>query len=348
MKALVKYGLAAGAIELRDEPSPAPRADEVLLRVAACAVCGSDLAMYRGTFDHPMKIPVVMGHEFAGTIEQVGHGVEDWTPGDRVACETAAHICGKCAYCRSGDYNMCPERKGFGYGCDGAFAEYVVAPARLLHRLPDSLPFVHAALTEPAAGALHGLRLNTRLAAGTSALVLGPGPIGLFALQHLRNAGVNPIFVAGVGCDHDRLELARELGAHRTIVVGSEDPRKIIREGGDGLGVHCVVEASGAPQSLDLALDVVRPLGTIVRIGMSDKPLPFGLNRLTAKAVNLQGTWSHTYEDWEGVLHMVQTGQLRISPMVSKVYPLGQWHDAFEDALAGRVVKAVIEPSGSV
>ena len=346
MKALVKYGLEAGAIELREIPIPEPRPGEVLLRVGACAVCGSDLAMYRGTFDHPMKIPVVMGHEFAGTIEQVGHGVKDWQPGDRVACETAAHICGRCAYCRSGDYNMCPERKGFGYGYDGAFAGYVAAPARLLHRLPDGLSFAQAALTEPAAGALHGLQLNNNLKPGDSALVLGPGPIGLFALQHLRNAGCNPIFIAGLGRDRDRLDLALELGAHRAIDLEREDAREIVRAAGDGLGVRCVVEASGAPQSLDLALDVVRPLGTIVRVGMSDKPLPFGLNRLTAKAVNLQGTWSHNYADWERILHLVQTGQLRMAPMVSKVYPLVDWQEAFEDALAGRVVKAVIEPAG--
>jgi len=344
MKALVKTELRAGAVELCEWPMPVPRSDEVLLRVGACAVCGSDLAMYQGTFDHPMNLPVVMGHEFAGTIEQVGHAVHGWAPGDRVVCETAAYICGVCAYCRAGDYNVCPERKGFGYGCDGAFAEYVAAPARLLHRLPDGLPFLHAALTEPAAGALHGLRLSGQLRAGDAALVIGPGAIGLFAMQHLRNAGCNPVFVVGLGRDRKRLELALKLGASRTIELEQEDARAVIRQVGDGFGVDCVVEASGAPQSLDLALDVVRPLGTIVRIGMSDQPLPFGLNRLTAKAVNLQGTWSHNYADWERVLHLVQTGQLQMAPLVSKVYPLTDWRAAFEDALAGRVVKAVIEP----
>lgn len=344
MKALVKTGLEAGAVELRDLPTPTPGPDEVLLRVGACAVCGSDLAMYRGTFEHPMNVPVVMGHEFAGTIEQVGSGVTGWQPGDRVACETAAHICGVCAYCRAGDYNLCPQRKGFGYGCDGAFAEYVAVPTRLLHRLPDGLPFAQAALAEPAAGALHGLRLNPQLQAGDAALVLGPGPIGLFAVQHLRNAGCNPIFVAGLGRDAGRLELALTLGAHRAIDIEREDVREIVGRSGDGLGVACVVEATGAPQSLDLALDVVRPLGVIVRIGLGDRPLPFGLNRLTAKAVTLQGTWSHNYADWERVLHLAQTGQLQMAPLVSRMYPLSDWQSAFEDALAGRVVKAVIEP----
>ncbi len=344
MKALVKHGMEAGAVELREVPVPEPGAGEVLLKVGACAICGSDIAMYSGTFDHPMTIPVVMGHEFAGTVEKLGHGVKGWQPGDRVASETAARICGDCVYCRSGNYNMCPQRMGFGYGCDGAFAEYVCVPARLLHRLPDGLPFAHAALSEPAAGALNGVRRNADLQPGDAALVLGPGPIGLFALQHLRNAGCNPIFIAGLERDRERLELALQLGAHRAIYLEHEDAREIIATAGDGLGVHYVVEASGAPAALDLALDVIRPLGTITRIGMSDKPLPFGMNRLTCKAVNLQGTWSHNYTHWDRVLHLMTTGQLQIEPMVTRVYALNDWQQAFADAVAGRVVKAVIEP----
>jgi L-iditol 2-dehydrogenase len=344
MKALVKHSMEAGAVELREMPVPEPGPGEVLLKVAACAVCGSDLAMYRGTFDHPMKVPVVMGHEFAGTVEKVGHAVTGWKAGDRVASETAARICGNCVYCRSGNYNMCSERMGFGYGCDGAFAEYVAVPVRLLHRLPGGLSFLQAALTEPAAGALHGVRQNNTLQAGDSALILGPGAIGLFALQHVRNAGCAPIFIAGLDRDNARLDLALKLGAHRAIRLEAEDAREIICASGDGLGVHCVVEASGAPQALDLALDVVRPLGTITRIGMSDKPLPFGLNRLTAKAVNLQGTWSHNYVDWERVLHLVETGKLQMEPMIGKIYPLEDWKQAFEDAMSGRIVKAVVEP----
>ena len=344
MKALVKYSMEAGAVELREIPVPEPGPGEVLLQIEACAVCGSDLAMYRGTFDHPMKIPVVMGHEFAGTVDRVGHAVTGWKPGDRVACETAAQICGNCVYCRSGNYNMCSERMGFGYGCDGAFAKYVAVPARMLHRLPADLPFPQAALAEPAAGALHCVQQNHTLQAGDSALILGPGAIGLFALQHVRNAGGSPIFIAGLDRDSARLELALKLGAHRAIYLEREDAREIIHASGDGLGVHYIVEASGAPQALDLALDVIRPLGTITRIGMSDKSLPFGLNRLTAKAVNLQGTWSHNYADWERVLHLVETGQLQIEPMIGKIYPLEDWQQAFEDAMSGRIVKAVIEP----
>jgi len=344
MRGLVKTSLAAKAMELRELPVPEPAAGEALLKVGAAAICGSDLAMYRGAFEHPMQVPVVMGHEFAGTVAALGHGVTRAAVGDRVASETAARICGQCVYCRSGAYNVCPERQGFGYGVDGAFAEYVSVPARLLHRIPDHLPFPHAALTEPAAGAHHGVELRHCLRPGDSTLVIGPGPIGLFALQFAHLAGAAPLLVAGIGRDRERLELALRLGADRAIDLDTEDARAIVRAIGDGLGVHYVVEATGAPQALDLALDVVRPLGVITRIGLGDPPLPFGLNRLTAKAVHLQGTWSHNFADWERVLHLMGTGQLQVEPLVSRVYPLGEWQAAFEDAAAGRVVKAVLEP----
>lgn len=344
MQAIVKTSLEAGAVELREAPVPEPGFGEVLLRVGAAAVCGSDLAMYRGTFDHPMRVPVILGHEFAGTVEKLGPGVDGVCIGDRVACETAARVCGRCTYCRTGAYNMCPERKGFGYGVDGAFAEFVAAPVRLLHRLPDGMPFAHAALTEPAAGALHGLNLHHALRPGDSTLVLGPGPIGLFALQHALIAGASPLLIAGLHRDRARLDLALSLGADRAIDLEEEDPREIVKGIGDGLGVQYVVEATGAPASLDLALDVVRPLGVITRIGMSDRPLPFGLNRLTAKAVQLQGTWSHTYDDWERVLHLMSTGRLDCASIASHTYPLRDWRDAFEDMLASRIVKAILEP----
>lgn len=344
MKALVKYGLEPKALELRELPVPKPGAGEILLRVGAAAICGSDLAMYRGTFDHPMQVPVIMGHEFAGTVEAIGHGVRGVEIGERVTCETAAHICGRCLYCRSGHYNMCPARKGFGYGTDGAFAEYVTVPARLLHRVPDDVPLSHAALTEPAAGAYHGVYLNHNPQPGEAVLIIGPGPIGLLTLQHIRNAGCKPIVIAGLARDRDRLELARRLGADLALTVEENDPRGTVRTFGDGLGFHYVVEATGAPQALDLALDVIRPLGTITRIGMSDQPLPFGLNRLTTKAVQLQGTWSHNYSDWERVLHLMGTGQLQVAPLISRTYPLNEWAQAFEDALSGRAVKAILEP----
>lgn len=344
MKALVKTSLEAGAIELRDAPIPTPSADEVLLRVEAAAVCGSDLAMYRGAFDHPMQVPVIMGHEFAGTVAGLGEGVDAYAVGDRVACETAARVCGTCIFCRSGAYNMCPSRKGFGYGVDGAFAEFVAAPARLLHRLPSGLPFAHAALTEPAAGAFHGLHMNHSIRPGDSALIIGPGPIGLFALQHARIAGAGPLLVAGLTRDRQRLDLALRLGADRAIDLETENARDIVKSLGDGLGTHYVVEATGAPQALDLALDVVRPLGVITRIGMSDRSLPFGMNRLTTKAVQLQGTWSHTYDDWERVLHLMGAGQIDMDAMASRLYPLSDWRQAFEDALACRVVKAILQP----
>ncbi len=162
-------------------PVPSPVQAEVLLKVGACAICGVTLPFIAARSITPMTIPGGDGHEFAGTVEKFGHGVKGWQPGTASRAKPPPELRRLCVYCRSGNYNLCPQRMGFGYGCDGAFAEYVCVPARLLHRLPDGLPFAHAALSEPAAGARNGVRRNADLQPGDAALVLGPGPIGLFA-----------------------------------------------------------------------------------------------------------------------------------------------------------------------
>jgi threonine dehydrogenase-like Zn-dependent dehydrogenase len=149
MKAVVNYAPEPCSVELREIAEPVPRAGEVLLRVRAVGVCGSDLHQYHGTHSWKVNYPVVLGHEFAGSIEALGEGVEGWQVGDCVVCETAAVICGQCAYCRTGRYNLCPQRLGFGYGIHGAMARYVRVPVRVLHRLPDELTFEEGAFTEP-------------------------------------------------------------------------------------------------------------------------------------------------------------------------------------------------------
>jgi L-iditol 2-dehydrogenase len=162
MKAVVHYALEPCSVELREIAEPTPRAGEVLVRVRAVGVCGSDLHQYHNTQSWQVNVPVVLGHEFAGVIEAVGEGVQGWQVGDRVACETAAVICEQCAYCRTGRYNLCPQRLGFGYGVNGAMTRYVRAPARILHRLPDTLCFEDAAMTEPCCVAAHAVVSNAR------------------------------------------------------------------------------------------------------------------------------------------------------------------------------------------
>ena len=178
MAAVVHYALKPGAVELRELPRPRNVADdEVLLQTGAVGVCGSEVHQYHNTHSWPVNVPVVLGHEFCGVVARVGAAVRGFREGDRVTSETAARICGQCIYCRTGEYNLCPERLGFGYGVDGAMAEFVKAPARCLHHLPDSVPFEKAALTEPCSVAYNATCVKTRIRPADSVPVLGLGPI---------------------------------------------------------------------------------------------------------------------------------------------------------------------------
>ncbi len=348
MQAVVHYALAPGAVELREMPVPAaPGEGEALLRVGAVAVCGSDVHQYRNTQSWPVRVPVVLGHEFCGTVAAAGKGEKHWREGDRVACETAARICGRCAYCRRGDYHLCPQRLGFGYGLDGAMAEYVLAPARCLHRLPAGLPFAQAALTEPACVAFNAVRRRSEIAAGDEVIVLGPGPIGLLCAAMARLSGAGRVIVAGLRADAPRLALAKALGADTawTLDGDASEWREALRQLGDGLGAAVVIDASGSAAALETALALARPGGQITKVGWGPQPLGFSLDPLVQKAVTLRGSFSHNYPIWEEVLALLAERQLDLRPLISRVAPLEEWQACFNSMHQRQLIKAVLTPA---
>ncbi|NOZ26941.1 MAG: alcohol dehydrogenase catalytic domain-containing protein [Chloroflexi bacterium] len=343
MQALVNYSDRPGSVELREVPEPKPGRGQVLIRVRAVGVCGSDLHQWHGPVSWQVNYPVILGHEFAGTIAAVGEDVHDWQVGDRVACETAAEICGKCIYCHTGQYNVCPERKGFGYGVDGAMATYVVARQELLHRIPDGVSFEEAALTEPASVAFNAIVEKSRPRPGDLVVILGPGPIGLMALQVIRLFSPAHVLMVGLARDEARLALAEKLGADQIIVADREDPVPAVRSLGDGLGADLVIDAVGVRETLRQSLEMVRPNGQITKIGWGREPVNFSLDPLIAKAATLQGTFSHTWPTWERVLGLMAHGQID-ARSISETFPLADWHAAFQrmDSLA--IAKAVLIP----
>jgi alcohol dehydrogenase/L-iditol 2-dehydrogenase len=345
MSAVVHYALRESAVELREVPAPAEFADdEVLLNSRAVGVCGSEIHQYHNTQSWDVRVPVVLGHEFCGTVAQVGRSVRGFREGDRVTSETAARICGRCAYCRSGDYNLCPQRLGFGYGLDGAMADVVRVPARCLHHLPDSVSFETAALTEPCCVAYNATCVKTQIRAGDSILVLGPGPIGLLCLVLAKLSGAGWLGIVGLQQDAPRLAIAKTLGADRTFTVGEEDPMEAVRSVGDGLGVDAVLDASGASQALDLALKAVRPGGQITKVGWGPQPLNFSLDPLVQKAARIQGSFSHNFPIWEKVIGLLAEGRLDPTPLVGRVEPLANWRTCFDEMASGKIVKAVLKP----
>jgi L-iditol 2-dehydrogenase len=346
MPALVHYALEKGAVELREVPRPTSLAeDEVLLESQAVGVCGSDVHQFHNTQSWRVNVPVILGHEFCGVVAAIGKGVKGFKEGDRVTSETAARICGHCAYCRSGEYNLCPERLGFGYGADGAMAAFVKVPARCLHHLPHSVSFEKAALTEPCCVAYNATCIKTSIRPGDSILVLGPGPIGLLCLSLAKLSGAGWVGIVGLKQDRERLNLAKALGADCTLDGTFEETLAMIRSLGDGLGVDVVVDAAGHSATLQLALAAVRPNGQITKVGWGPQPLNFSLDKLVQKAARIQGSFSHNYIIWEKVIALLASGRLDPTPLISRVEPLVNWKTCFEEMAAGKDVKSVVKPA---
>ena len=342
MKALVKFGSTDGDVEVREIAEPTIAAGLVLVRAEAVGVCGSDIHMWRNKHSWPTTLPVALGHELAGTVAAVGEGVTGWQVGDRVVCETAAQICGVCELCRTGRYNLCPWREGYGATRDGAFSELLLAEPRVLHRIPDGVSFEQAALTEPFSVAFNAVVERASISPGDLVVIQGIGAIGALVLQIARLRGAGQIVVLGTDIDAARLDKALELGADHIVNISREDPAALIRSLGDGLGADLVVDATGVSAALQQALDLVRPLGSIAKVGWGPQPLGFSLDPLVAKAVTLYGCFSHTWKTWERVLSLFASGRLAPSAVLGGVYQLDDWEEAFSAMEEGRNIKSVI------
>ena len=344
MAAVVQHALEQGAVELREMPRPEPAAQEVLLRVRGVGVCGSDVHQYHNTQSWPVRVPVILGHEFCGEVAGLGAGVSGFREGELVASETAAEIDPGSPLTRIGQYNLDPARRGFGYDIHGAMAEYVSVPARLLHRVPQGVPVEVAAMTEPCCVAYQATVVNARIRPGDVVVVIGPGPIGLLCATMARLSGAGRVVLVGTTRDRARMQAGLGAGATHAVDAQSEDAAAVVAGLGDGLGADVIVDATGASASLQSAMEWVRPGGHISKVGWGPQPLGFSLDPLVKKAVTLQGSFSHTWPVWERVLAMLGTGQLDPRPYLSDVRPLAGWQAAFDGMHEGRLIKAVLTP----
>lgn len=336
--AVVNYSSEKGAVELREIDKPIIGDDDVLLEVVNVGVCGSDLHQWTADHSWPVNYPVVLGHEFGGYIVEVGNNVKDWKEGDKVVSETAAIINPNNPLSKQGLYNLDPDRKGFGYGVNGAMTKYVKVPARCLHRVPDHLSFEQACLTEPCCVAYNAVVNNSKIKPGDRVVVLGPGTIGILCAAVAKLCGAE-VAVTGLETDMHRLNIAKKYGCD--IIVGDASQWAKQR---DGLGADCVIDAAGTSITLKIALELVRPNGHITKVGWGPQPLNFSLDPLVQKNVTLQGSFSHNWPVWERVIALLSNGQLDVKPIIGGVWPITEWHEAFEKMHKGEVVKSVLKP----
>jgi L-iditol 2-dehydrogenase len=291
-------------------------------------------------FEHPF----ILGHEFAGTITKVGSEITDFSVGDRVTSETHAEFCGKCALCRSNNYHICRERKGYGFHVDGAFTKFVKVPERILHRVPDSVSLKAASITEPFCVAYKALVSNSRIAPGDTVVIIGPGPIGILCVKVAQLRGASTIITIGTKGDDNRLKLAKEFGATVLINSTKEDPLTKILSLGDGYGADLIVDTAGGSETLKLSMQSVRPAGQITKIGWGIQPIGFSLDPLLAKSVTLQGHFSHTWDVWEKCLTLMDKDMIDVEKLITHELPIDQFEKAFELVETREAVKVVLKP----
>ncbi len=344
MIGLVNYAGEPHSVELRELSVPEIGEEDVLLKVRAVAVCGSDVHQYEGKQSWKVNYPVILGHEFTGSVAKLGKRVSGFKEGDRVVSETAAHLPPDSPFIRRALYNLEPKRLGFGYGVNGAMADYVKVPARCLHHVPASLAYEEAALTEPCCVAYNAVCVNSDLRLGDTVAVIGPGPIGLLCAAMAKLSGAGHLVVIGIPADSKRLEAAKRIGADTVLVTQASQVEEWVKDFGDGYGLDLVIDAAGVSASLKLAFDIVRPAGAITKVGWGPQPLNFSLDPLVQKAVTLQGSYSHNWPIWERVLSLLAKGAIDLRSIVNRVSPLSEWRETFEDMRSGTIVKGVLRP----
>jgi L-iditol 2-dehydrogenase len=343
MKALVLKEYNRFAVE--EVPVPRIGPDEVLIRVKACGICGSDVHGMDGSTGR-RRPPIVMGHEAAGTIAETGPGVSGWNAGDRVTFDSTIS-CGACWHCRRGEINLCDNRRVLGVSCaeyrqDGAFAELVAVPARILYRLPDALPFEEAALVEALSIAVHAAA-RTPVCLGDTGLVVGAGMIGLLAIQALKLRGCALVAAADVA--PERLAQARKLGADTGIDTRTEDAGAAMRRLTDGRGADVVVEAVGLPPTIRIAVDSVRKGGALTLIGNFAPNVELPLQSVVTREVTLFGSCASRGE-YPACLDLMARRRIDVRPLISAVAPLAEgpsWFTRLHDGEPG-LLKVVLAP----
>jgi len=340
MKALVLT--APNQLRLMDVDDPVPGEGEVLLAVGACGICGSDVHGMDGSTGRRIP-PVIMGHEAAGTIAALGPGVGGWTEGQRVTFDSTLS-CGQCPFCRRGQINLCNRRRVLGvscaeYRCNGAFAQYVVVPQRILYRLPGELSLERAALVEPLSVAVHAAgRLDAQ--PDESAVVIGAGTIGLLAIQVLRCRGCR---VAAVDVEADRLELARRLGAElATSPPGAADA---LRDWSGGAGADLALEAVGADATVHLAIDCLRKGGRLALVGNLVAQAELPLQAVVTRELTLYGSCASAGE-YPACLDLMARGQVDVDLLISATAPLAdgpQWFARLQRKQSG-LLKVILRP----
>jgi len=346
MKAVVKTKPEPG-VKVLDVETPDIEDCELLVKVHAASLCGSDVHVYEWTPNYEwMPLPVILGHEFAGEVVKTGSKVNTVSVGDRITAMPAMP-CSRCSFCQIGRGDLCTNRVGLGLAGDGAFAEYIcLTAASTMFKLPDSLSYEVASLCEPLAVVLKAVDISG-IKVGQTTAVLGPGPIGLLALQVLKASGAGHVMVAGTKADKGRLDIATELGADEIVIVEDGDlvERALkVPAVHYGKGLDMVFEATGNPRSIPQALDMVRQGGKVILIGIHPEHASFDTTNLVRRSKSILGAYGYDSEIWRRALWLLDSGKVNAEPMITHRFSLDEAVKGFELAVKREATKVLFIP----
>jgi L-iditol 2-dehydrogenase len=331
--------------EYTDVPDPEVGLDDVLVRVKACGVCGSDVAGHTGKTGRRLP-PLIMGHEAAGVVERVGSNVRDFAPGERICFDSTVY-CNQCPACQQGLFNRCVKRQVLGVSVpefkrQGAFAEFVAVPHWICARLPEQMSFIQAALLEPASIGTHAAN-RPPIAKTDTIVVIGAGTIGLFILQAARLRGAKTT----IACDLNefRLDLARRVGAGMCLNPGQVNLKEEILKRTDGRGADVAFEAVGFAETFRQAISLTRTGGTVTAVGNLQKETEFNLQELVSRELTFTGSYASAGE-FRTCIDLIASGKINVAPLVSEVLPLRDGPSAFQRLLEGKenLLKIILEP----
>jgi len=327
MTAIVKSRLGEGGVAIEPWPVPTVRPGDVLVEVHAAGLCGTDLHLLHDGY--PSRPPVVMGHEVAGVVVEVGADADAGLLGARVACETHHQVC-DCVYCRGGRRNLCDNKTSMGSFVDGGFAQFVRVPAELVHRVPDHVPLAEAAMSEPLACVAHLLLDPPLLNAGDRVLVTGPGPMGLLSAQVARSMGAT-VTISGLPADEPRLAIARDLGFETTD--SAVEP-----------GYDIVLECSGSAGGARVALEAVRKAGRYVSVGIHGRDITIPFDLILYKELTVTSGFAATSQSWRRAMRLLEDRLVTLAPLISSVEPLTAWGAVIARLHAGEGMKILFDP----
>jgi len=327
----MKAGRGVGNLEIREVDEPSPGTNEVLVEVAAAGICGSDIHIkHDRSFYTP---PVILGHEYSGTVVEIGTDVQDIEVGERVVSPATAY-CGRCYQCKTGHMNRCTaqDKRILGVSlANGAFAKYLTVPEYIVHRIPKGVSLEEAALAEPTACIVHAVAERTSICPGDTVVVQGPGTMGLLAVQVSKAMGAGKVIVTGVSSDRWRLDISEKTGADLTIDVQSvTNAADVVREHTGGLGADAVIEASGACVACSQALDFVKVAGHVSLVGVRGQSMEIDLDPMIEKELTMTGTWGTLPSSWVTTLRLLASRKIDVGPLITHRISLDNWENGFD------------------